>query len=242
MFLLGLISLVVLASIYGIFFLIFKLIWLLFKKKRNFWPLVLSGITTFILAILAIVAVYQTYRYFLKPFAPIIQEIQNNPQPVYGEKTYTDPQFGFTLTQYDGVVFSDWIHTDKASLLFGVDTNPLKQEDIPADDIVAFFILHTKNTAQQDAQQLLQDLSTRVEHLANQDISVVFVQPALLLEIAPQATAALLSGQIILSNGQPPVPMRVMTVATQQDAFYLIGLGANIIEVEDTLDSFRLSE
>ena len=42
----------VLAAIYGLFFLFFKLIWLLFKKHKNKWPLILAGISTFISCLL----------------------------------------------------------------------------------------------------------------------------------------------------------------------------------------------
>ena len=114
------------AVVFGIFFVIFKIGFLLFKKKRNFWPLVLAAITTLLLVALTTIATYTVYQRFTKPFAPIIQAAKNIVQPITGTNTYTDSRYGFSLTLYDGMTLGDWIalkNQHDMDLLAGLDVN-----------------------------------------------------------------------------------------------------------------------
>ena len=159
------IGLLIAAVLYGIFFLLFKLIWVLCKKQRNFWPLILAGAATLLVIVGVVWAAASTVNRYVVPFTPIIQAAQTRTEPVYGAQAYTDPRFGFGLTLYDGTVFSDWINLpdNGPSLLVGVDTNVFVTNSMQEDNtpLAAYLLVRaeTKNTTgaleltQQFAQQ-----------------------------------------------------------------------------------------
>ena len=130
------IGLLIAAVLYGIFFLLFKLIWVLCKKQRNFWPLILAGAATLLVIVGVVWAAASTVNRYVVPFTPIIQAAQTRTEPVYGAQAYTDPRFGFGLTLYDGTVFSDWINLpdNGPSLLVGVDTNVFVTNSMQEDN------------------------------------------------------------------------------------------------------------
>lgn len=241
MFLVLLIALALAAILYGAFFLVFKLIWILLKKKSNLWPLVLAGITTIILAIAAMVVVYRGYNYLIKPFSPIIQEVQLNPEPVYGEKTYTDEQFGFTMTQYDGTVFSNWIYAEEAAFLFGIDTNQLKGQEVSADTLTGFFLMHAPNTAHLTAQQLSGMLKTQMQQLTANEVHIEITDEFTPVDVGANGTGAITDGYVSAATLGQPIPGMILIAAREQDVFYLLGLGNNQEEIQDTLYSFHLT-
>ena len=146
------IGLLIAAVLYGIFFLLFKLIWVLCKKQRNFWPLILAGAATLLVIVGVVWAAASTVNRYVVPFTPIIQAAQTRTEPVYGAQAYTDPRFGFGLTLYDGTVFSDWINLpdNGPSLLVGVDTNVFVTNSMQEDNtpLAAYLLVRaeTKNT------------------------------------------------------------------------------------------------
>ena len=120
--------LLMIAITYGIFFLIFKGIWLLCKKHKNLWPLVLAGIST-IVTMLAIAALTAWgVMLILEPFLPMKQRWEENPQPIYGLHAYTDPAYHFTLQLPDGMDYSEWIDFDGYSVKLGFNTNLVKKD------------------------------------------------------------------------------------------------------------------
>ena len=78
------IGLLIAAVLYGIFFLLFKLIWVLCKKQRNFWPLILAGAATLLVIVGVVWAAASTVNRYVVPFTPIIQAAQTRTEPVYG--------------------------------------------------------------------------------------------------------------------------------------------------------------
>lgn len=120
--------LIVLAAMYGVFFLLFKLIWLLFKKHKNKWPLILAGISTVLSCILLAGLMVWGIGKLLAPFRPLQQRIESHPQPQYGLTVYTDPQYHFTLQLPDGVDFSEWISLSGAETKLGINTNLFKKD------------------------------------------------------------------------------------------------------------------
>lgn len=135
MIILTLMLLVLLAVIFGVFFLIFKLIWLVCKKNTNRGPLIGAGICTLGCTLLMGFVIYTGYRAIISPFEGIIANAKTNPTPVYGERTYTDDQYPFALTVYDGMDFSKWINLGNLQLKVGIDTNLFKK-DADGKDIV----------------------------------------------------------------------------------------------------------
>lgn len=119
-----------LAVIYGIFFLCFKLIWVLLKKHQNKWPLILAGISTFISCVLLAWAIIWSFNKMLAPFIPLQQRIESNPQPQYGISHYTDPVYPISLQCPDGVDFSEWInYFPGLEVKLGINTNVFKKDE-----------------------------------------------------------------------------------------------------------------
>lgn len=118
-----------LAVTYAVFFCVFKLIWVLLKKERNFWPLTLAGAGTLLMALLIGGTFWWTYHKVMAPFQPIITSVKNNPQLVFGERTYQDAVYPFEMTVFDGMEYSDWIAMLNMHLKIGIDTNVFKEKD-----------------------------------------------------------------------------------------------------------------
>lgn len=127
----GLILLLLIAAavVYAVFFLIFKVIWMIIKKQSNKWPLILAGVCT-VLFCGAVVGgtVWGVYK-VMKPFSGIAERVKANPTPVYGQTVYTDPEYGFQLTVFNGMDFSDWMHFGEADVKLGIDTNVFKKDN-----------------------------------------------------------------------------------------------------------------
>lgn len=125
--------LIIAAVVYAVFFLIFKVIWMIIKKQSNKWPLILAGVCTVLFCgAVAGSAVWGVYK-VMKPFTGIIERVEANPAPVYGETVYTDPEYGFTLTTFNGMDFSDWMHFGEADVKLGIDTNVFKKDSAGKD-------------------------------------------------------------------------------------------------------------
>ena len=48
---------------------------------------------------------------------------------MYGQTVYTDPEYGFQLTVFNGMDFSDWMHFGEADVKLGIDTNVFKKDN-----------------------------------------------------------------------------------------------------------------
>lgn len=121
LFLLGIVA------VYAVFFLLFKVIWMILKKNSNKWPLILAGVATVLFGLCSALAVYWGVKKVIAPFKPIIAASQTA-DPVYGESTYQAPEYGAELTVYDGMTFSNWMHLGDVDLTVGIDTNAFKKD------------------------------------------------------------------------------------------------------------------
>ena len=236
------IGLLIAAVLYGIFFLLFKLIWVLCKKQRNFWPLILAGAATLLVIVGVVWAAASTVNRYVVPFTPIIQAAQTRTEPVYGAQAYTDPRFGFGLTLYDGTVFSDWINLpdNGPSLLVGVDTNVFVTNSMQEDNtpLAAYLLVRaeTKNTT--GALELTQQFAQQARDTQfNGKIEVDEVAPAY---AGPGGTAAVMSGTIYSNSGEE-LPFMLLIAKEGTTLYGLLGLQRNTDQAEQTLRSFRFN-
>lgn len=238
------VGLIVAAILYGIFFLFFKLIWILCKKQRNFWPLVLAGVATVLtLAATVYMAVY-TAKKFIQPFAPIIETMATRTEPVYGPQPYTDPRYGFSITLYNGTVLSEWIDLGTENYLVGFDTNPFvglsadRQRD-PEQPVTLYLIVRQEG-ADTDAPAI--DLLKDVINTAGQmdfdgEIDFDNPQPAY---AGPGATAAKVNGNLYTASSQEGIAFALLMAKQGTVLYYVIG-GSNESqdEIYQTVESFR---
>jgi len=117
----------ILAVIYAVFFCIFKLIWVIFKKDRNFWPIVLAGVFTLLVSVGIGFGTYIVAQKLMAPVKQMIADVRANPQQIFGQRTYKDAVYPFELTVFDGMDYSDWINLSDIHLKGGIDTNVFKK-------------------------------------------------------------------------------------------------------------------
>jgi len=142
-------ALIAAGIIYLIFFGIFKLIWMLLKSKRNFWPLVLAAVGTFLFCACIGIGAWWGVKKLIAPFNQMITRAKANPEVVLGERTYKDDRFPFELTVFDGMDFSEWISFDRSHVKIGVDTNIFKTK-APTDN--SFFSIVLARTPIQNKE------------------------------------------------------------------------------------------
>lgn len=232
------IAIICLAVVFGLFFLFFKVAWLLFQKKGNLWPCILAGVATVLLMVAGVLASYKAVQRFVTPLSPIITAVQTQKQPVYGQKIYTDPTHHFQLIQFNGTVFSDWLDFDKASLLFGVDTNGLLKTNKQENNFVGFLIIRTLEEKATSAAEHMNEVLAQSE---GEQIKIQ--QGPFPVDIGPNATASFVYAQIT-SPRRPnePLPGALLIAARGQEVFYVVGVSAQPNEeVINTLQSFRFA-
>lgn len=228
------------AVLYGIFFLFFKLVWVLCKKQRNFWPLILAGAATLLTVGGLIFSIVYTGNKLLKPLWPIVETIQTRTEPVYGSQLYVDPTYGFSIMLYNGTVLSDWINWKGNSVLVGLDTNVKFSQQQDQDDIPFTFLIIGRRPnvdTDQDAHALLQQLIQQINNsdsdvqLSFSDISQAYVGPG--------ATAARVTGSI---DSDGPVILFTLLLCRQgSDMFFVAASTSQNNPVTDyMINSFRL--
>ena len=121
--------LVAAVAVYAVFFLLFKVIWIILKKSSNKWPLILAGICTVLFSGAVIgTAAWGVYK-IISPFRGMIDRYDAQQPPTYGVSTYTDPRYGLSVDLYEGMDFSEWINFDDFSFKAGMDMNVLKKTE-----------------------------------------------------------------------------------------------------------------
>lgn len=198
----------VLAVVYGLFFLFFKVIWLLFKKHANKWPLILAGISTVLSGILLAMITWWGVSQLIKPFLPMHERITQNPQPVYGVRTYTDPQYAFTIQIPDGMDYSEWISFDGVAFKLGINTNLFKKDEagreITGPAVVSVLIRQTQHIDEEHPFAVLEQELAKVAQDRRLDIQKA---SALNLDGHP---AYYLSGIAYTNKGPLPVWMQAL--------------------------------
>lgn len=158
-----LIALFVLIAVFAVFFLLFKVLWLLLKKNTNTGPLIGAGICTLLCAILVSIGIYSGYKAVVSPFKEVIAQVAANPNPVYGERTYQDDTYPFELTVYDGMDFSKWISLGDIQLKLGMDTNAFKKNaegKKPEDVLFSILLRQPKENSKDPFDTLQQQLAS----------------------------------------------------------------------------------
>lgn len=140
---LAIILLILGAILFGLFFLVFKLIWILAKNNGNKWPLILSGITTVGFIVIVSLSVWMAVQRFIKPFDGLIQAGKAKTTVTDNTRIYNDPQYRFSITTYGDTQFSDWMNLEGMSLLAGFDLNTiaLMKQKTKTDDLPLNFTL-----------------------------------------------------------------------------------------------------
>ena len=144
--------LVIVAVVYGIFFLIFKLGWIIAGKNKNKWPLILAGIATVLLFAVSIISTIMGVNKYIMPIMPLVEKTIQKTDITTGVRPYTDPKYGFTINLFGGTETSDWINiNNNSSLLLGFDTN--------------IGAISKKNQGQQEAQNFVSPISGLVVYV-----------------------------------------------------------------------------
>lgn len=160
-----LIALFVLVGVFAVFFLLFKVLWLLLKKNSYKGPLIGAGICTLLCAIVISIGVYTGYKAVTSPFKEIMANVATNPKPVYGERTYQDDTYPFELSVYDGMDFSKWISLGDMQLKLGMDTNAFKKnaDGKKPEDILFSVLLRQQKVNSKDPFGTLQNQLTSAQ-------------------------------------------------------------------------------
>ncbi len=228
-----------LAAVYGLFFVIFKIIALLCKKQGYKMPLIAAGVATVLVAILTGVAIYRLYQQVMTPFQPIVQTIQSQQTPLIGQRLYIDPTYGFSVTQYDGMVFSKWLDIASAHVLIGVDTNSFIRPTTADKTFAAFSIIHNTVPAETTAEQLMQALLPQLQNNNSEvELELQMPQPVELGEdhIGSYLAATIYSDKLPSSG----LPVAMLIAVQDGQAYYFIGTSNQEDNVLwNTLTSFR---
>ena len=238
-------ALLALAALYGIFFLVFKLLWLLFKSKRNLWPLVLAGVATVGLVLALAWAVWHTARTFIRPVAPITAAVKAGGPLQHGTRIYHDPKFGFELDLQEGMTMGNWLEWNGIVALPGFDVNTLKEKNAATGNKAFSLIGILYQTLPQplQAQALAQEIANAVEGYADPRARLELTEPIRPV-IPPSAdeetSGAVLKGQMTTANRGESIPLTLLVVTRGREAFYVLGAGENDEgRAEQTALSFR---
>lgn len=236
------------AILFGIFFLIFKLIWVLFNKKQNFWPLVLSGVVTLLCILAVVIACWKTYNHFIQPLRPIMSTAEQRTQPVYGEEIFTDPIHQFSLTLHDGMVMSDWIDAGGGNeVLIGLDLNPFTKKQMGLikqgnpEDLRGILILTQPQAKQKTALQFFNDqLLPEINSDANARQTITLTAGPTPVDMGPNANAAYVRALIHSEKLPQDLPLIFMAANRGTEMYYIVGVG--YAPVDNTVLSFAFDK
>ncbi len=227
-------GLLAIAAVYGLFFIIFKLIALLRKNKNNKGPLIWAGVATALVVILSGIAIYRVYQRVTKPFQPIIQTIRSQQHPIYGQRLYIDPQYGFSITTYDGMVFSHWITLGDIEALAGIDTNVfLKQIPTQEKTLTSIFLLRKAVPTDTQPDQLMAQVLPQITNVSSPNAQLQLSGEPTLIPLGQDHTASLLTGVIYTPELPNNGLQTALLITVEQDiAYYVIGFST---ESDNTL-------
>lgn len=157
--------LILAAFIYGIFFLIFKLGWIIAGSSRNKWPLILAGVATVLLFAVTIISTMVGVNKYIMPIMPVVEKTIQKTDITTGIRPYTDPQYGFSINLFGGTEMTEWINIDKDEhFVLGFDTNigavakkrnPTDNNSVPP--ISGFVVYVQKDEPLASVEQYLQE-------------------------------------------------------------------------------------
>lgn len=228
-----LVLLVVAAAVWGLFFLLCKLGWLVFGSHSNKGPLWASLAATLLLGAGVFAAGYTAYRTFVYPFVELAQTVQQKTAVTPGVKIYADEQLGFEMTVPAGMEFSKWIHYQDAHLQLGTDANFFvrARQQKNADAKTPFsglliFIGQSDDTDEEFFQEAREALSAVPQQTAQQGQTTMQDMRDVTL---PGGQDALLAQGVFTSYERPDIPVDFKVLLTRQgERFYaLVALTAN---------------
>ena len=207
------------AVTYGIFFLLFKLVWKLLKKDSNKGPLILSGIFTAAVWAVIVGVIYWTASMILSPLQTMIQDVKQNPQPVYGQRVYQDSTYPVALTVFDGMQFSDWITTNKFTFKLGMDTNLFKKGQKKGSPFMVAIIARDA-TPNKGAEQVFSSLREAIRAAEEKRRFMPVQQQAMELDGKP---AYFVSG-VLASNNSLANVAGVALYAGPEEVYFIGGV------------------
>ncbi|MBQ8844235.1 MAG: hypothetical protein IJ016_05615 [Elusimicrobiaceae bacterium] len=226
---------------FGIFFLIFKLIWILFKKKRNFWPLVISGVLSGIVVLAAGIFSYAMYRQFVKPFDPIVQTVKTQTTLVDGHRLYTNP-LGFAVTLHDGTTLSNWLTVDDWSFLIGVDTNMFVNKKDPNQPFSLYLLGHEVDDEPSNAHYLMSEISQGLAQ-SNSSKGRIEIEQVVPVNVGTDAEGELMKLTAYPYDHSTPITFSLVIATKGHDTYFLAGLGnAGNDKILDTVSSFVITK
>ena len=230
--------LLTIAVLYGVCFLVFKLIWVLLKKKRNFWPLILAGAATLLIVLLTVLACVRTYKQYLQPLTPIVEAAAQQQEAVYGTEMYVNPTYGFSLTLKDGMTLSDWINVEGQKLILGLDVNLLNQQESDYPLHMLILLRSIKDNPAGTAQEILQQLVSRVQDTDNAySLEMSEIEPMFVRGNEP---GALLTGHLQNPNNGLWFYYTCLIAKEGDTVYYLLGIDDQENKLaEQTVRSFR---
>lgn len=228
------------AVVYAVFFLIFKVIWMIIKKQSNKWPLIWAGVCTVLFCGAAIGgAVWGVYK-VMKPFSGIIERVRANPQPVYGQTVYTDPEYGFQLTVFNGMDFSGWMHFNGADVKLGIDTNVFKKDNAGKNLEEPFTLAALLRLENKPDQTSVEALEQGLK--ANKDRRLDVNQ---IRRTSIDGHPALYVSGAVYSNQGESIPVRLMAAEDGEHVYYIsileVTKDENSPALEQTVQSLRFT-
>lgn len=247
------IVLLLLAAVcFGVFFLIFKLIWALLKKSGNKGPLIASGVTTAVLGVVLAIGVAMLVHTYVRPFQPLIESAKNKTSVTTGVRSYTDPVYRFTLNTFGGTEFSEWVNMDDVNLKIGFDTNiiPLSKTATNKDDIPfsALAVIRVSDDDKMDPKYVYNTVLTALRQYANAGDSrgqLSLSEPT--YNIPAGVNGSMYVAGVFTPNSSQtskPIHLALLVAPEEYEAFYVIGFAiaddAYVAQLENEIKSFRL--
>ena len=240
MTLLVILALLAVVAVYAVFFLVFKLIWILLKKNSNKWPLIWAGVCTVVFGVLFVgFTAWGVYK-VVSPFKGMITRLQNNPQPVYGERVYTDPVYRFDLDVFNGMDFSNWMEFDDIDAKVGVDMNAFRnypsdeEEDANERQFMAVLLLRQDDVDEGHPLQALREALASTDH--RQDLEILS-QEDFTLDGYPAMFA---TGRAYARNGKRMFLAVTAVADAYRQVFYVIAFSPDYPEaVENATQTAR---
>lgn len=235
------------ALLYGVFFLIFKLIWILFQNKRNLWPLILAGAATLLVMAAFIWAGFRVVNNVVRPFDPIITQFQTQTEPIYGEKEFVSDD-GFQMTLYNGMTLSDWIKWPGLRALAGVDLNAKFEQQSAAQDAYFLGLLRLTQDKADTPQEMAETIVSAVENVNLDEGKIEIESFPESADVGPYGEASLMRLRIYAEQGEndeQPVSVlcSVLTAKRDEVSYYVAGCAfGDSPNAEASVKSFRFTQ
>ncbi len=240
-----LIFLAIAAVVYGVFFLIFKLVWVIAGKNRNKWPLILAGTATVLLFAAVTLSALAGINTYVKPFMGLAEKAMNKTQVTTGVRPYKDPQHGFTVNLFGGTEMSDWLRSGDINMIVGFDTNlgPIYKElkakgnENAVAPVSGFAVVAVREDEPVDVRHFLQETVQQILEAQTPQFRIIG-EPDYSI-----ADSAFLKGETTTNQGYK-MKVYIMLSAQNNNTYFTVGMAAGNPayeqQVEEEIRSFRM--